>query len=92
MERYAVFKSTGNHSDVMAAVGAADILRELEPQPVNCGDRFEIRLRAGALSDDLAGTNPAFLYLPKSEKLPGKLSSRWISKPPPGGGGIPDGD
>jgi hypothetical protein len=70
MERYTVFKSTGTHSEVIAAVGAADVLRELEPQLVNCGDRFEVQLRSPAVPDDLAGTDPGFLYLPKSEKPP----------------------
>src|ERR1700691_363498 len=94
MERYTVFKSTGNHSDVIAAVGAADILRELDPQLVNCGDRFEVRLRVEALPDDLTGTDPGFLYFPKSGKLPASLSSGRIFKPrsrpggAPGNGGI----
>lgn len=80
MERYTIFKSTGNHSDVIAAVGAADILREREPQLVNCGDRFEVRLQGEALPEDLAATDPGFLYLPKSGKLPAKLSAGRIFK------------
>src|ERR1700685_3124289 len=80
MERYTVFKSTGNHSDVIAAVGAADILRELSPQLINCGDRFEVRLQAEAVPDDLAATDPGFLYLPRSGKLPAKLSAGRIYK------------
>src|ERR1700684_4411589 len=80
MERYTVFKSTGNHSDVIAAVGAADILRELNPQLINCGDRFEVRLQAEALPDDLAATDPGFLYFPKSGKPPARLSAGRIYK------------
>jgi hypothetical protein len=32
MDRYTVFKQTGTHADVLAAVGAGDVLRHLEPR------------------------------------------------------------
>jgi len=70
MERYTVFKSTGTHSDVIAAVGAADILRELEPQLVNCGDRFEVRLSVAAVPRDLTVTDRGFAIFRSRESGP----------------------
>jgi hypothetical protein len=78
MERYTVFKSTGTHADVIAAVGAADVLRLLEPRLINCGDRFEVQVQRRALPGDLVGTDPGFLFLPRSGKRPAKLPDEWI--------------
>jgi hypothetical protein len=78
MERYTLFKSTGTHSDVIAAIGAADVLRELEPRLANCGDRFEVRLAREAVPADMAATDPGFLFLPKSGKVPSAVPSERI--------------
>lgn len=39
-----VLKQTGTHAHVLAAIGAADVLRHLEPRIVEFEDRFEVRL------------------------------------------------
>jgi hypothetical protein len=63
MKIYTVFKRTGTHADALAAIGAADVLRYLEPRIVECNDRFEIRLRRKLGPSDLEGVDPGFSYL-----------------------------
>jgi hypothetical protein len=68
MDRYIVFKQTGTHADVLAAVGGADVLRHLEPRIVNFEDRFEIQIRKRLLPSDLDAVDPGFSYLLRPKK------------------------
>ena len=45
MTTYRVIKRTFTHADALAAIGAADVLRQLDPRIVEFEDRFEIQLR-----------------------------------------------
>jgi hypothetical protein len=63
MKCYTAFKQTATHADVLAAIGAADVLRHLEPRIVDLGDRFEVHLRRGLLPSDLDAVDPGFSYL-----------------------------
>jgi hypothetical protein len=63
MDRYRVLKHTGTHADVLCAVGAADVLRHLEPRMVEFEDRFEIQLRRSLRPADLEAVEPGFSYL-----------------------------
>jgi hypothetical protein len=69
MNCYTVFKRTATHADALAAIGAADVLRHLEPRIVELEDRFEIRLRKTLRAEDLASVDPGFSYLerPKND-------------------------
>ena len=73
MDRYSVFKQTGTHADVLAAVGAADVLRHLDPRIVELEDRFEIQLRRPLLPSDLNAVDPGFSYLLRPKKAPPSL-------------------
>ncbi len=68
MDRYTVFKQTGTHADVLAAIGAADVLRHLEPRLVEFADRFQIQLRRHLLPSDLDAIDPGFSYLLRPQK------------------------
>src|ERR1700733_12520931 len=68
MNRYTVFKQTGTHADVMAAVGAAGVLRHLEPRIVGFEDRFEVHLRRRLHPSDLSAVDPGFPYFLKTAK------------------------
>ena len=63
MDRYPVAKRTGTHADVLAAVGAADVLRHLDPRIVEFEDRFEVRLPRHLRPSDLDAVDPGFSYL-----------------------------
>jgi hypothetical protein len=63
MNRYTVFKQTGTHADVLAVIGAADLLRHLDPRIVEREDRFEIRFRKRLTAADLDTVEPGFSYL-----------------------------
>jgi hypothetical protein len=65
MERYTVLKRSG----AIAAVGAAVILRELEPHIADRGDRFDVRLPGPTIH--LNGSR--FRCLPNLWKPPAKL-------------------
>lgn len=52
MNCYTIFKRTGTHADTLAAIGAADVLKQLEPRIVEWEDRFEIQLRRRLLATD----------------------------------------
>jgi hypothetical protein len=67
MNDYTVFKQTGTHSDVLAAIGAADLLRHLRPRIVEFEDRFEIQLRRPLTLSDLDPIDPRFSYLSGAE-------------------------
>jgi hypothetical protein len=73
MDQYTVFKQTGTHADILAAVGAADVLRHLEPRIVELEDRFEVKLRRGLTPSDLDGVDPGFSYLLRPNKEPPSL-------------------
>ena len=68
MDRYTVFKQTGTHADVLAALGAADVLRNLEPRIVEFDDRFEVQLRRRLLPSDLDAVDPGYSYLLRPNK------------------------
>jgi hypothetical protein len=73
MDRYVIFKQTGTHADVLAAIGAADVLRHLEPRIVASEDRFEIQFRRRLLRSDLDAVDPGFSYLVRPQKTPPSL-------------------
>ena len=50
MHCYSVVKETGTHADALAAVGAADMLRQLDPRIVAFEDRFEIQFPRGLMA------------------------------------------
>jgi hypothetical protein len=68
MDRYRAFKQTATHADVLTAIGAADLLRHLDPRIVDCGDRFEVRLRRTLRRSDLTSVDPGFSYLTRPKK------------------------
>jgi hypothetical protein len=68
MNCYTIFKQTNTHADSLAAVGAADVLRHLDPRIVDLGDRFEVRLRKQLSLADLEAVEPGFSYFVKSRK------------------------
>ena len=68
MNCYTVFKRTGTHGDTLAAIGAADALKQLEPRIVELEDRFEIQLRRRLLAADLMAVDPGFCYLERPSK------------------------
>jgi hypothetical protein len=57
MNCYTIFKQTNTHADSLAAVGAADLLRHLDPRIVDLGDRFEVRLRIPGQGERDSGVN-----------------------------------
>jgi hypothetical protein len=63
MHSYSVFKQTGTHADVLAAIGAADLLREREPRILEHEDRFELQFRKRLTAADLLAVDPGFSYL-----------------------------
>jgi hypothetical protein len=79
MNCYTVFKRTATHADTLAAIGAADVLRRLEPRIVELEDRFEIRLPRRLLPSDLDGVDPGFLYLERPRKTPSGLRGERIT-------------
>lgn len=68
MDFFTVFKRTATHADVLAAIGAADLLRHLAPRIVHFEDRFEIRLRRHLRPSDLDSLEPGFSYLARPGK------------------------
>jgi hypothetical protein len=68
MDRYTVFKETGTHADVLASIGAADVLRHLEPRIIEFEDRFEVQLRRHLLPSDLDAVDPGYSYLVRPKK------------------------
>jgi hypothetical protein len=68
MDRYVTYKQTGTHADILAAIGAADVLRHLEPRIVEFEDRFEIQLPRHLHSSDLGAIEPGFSYLLRAKK------------------------
>jgi hypothetical protein len=63
MHCYTVFKRTFTHADALAAIGAADLLRHLDPRIIELEDRFEIRLHRRIHPSDLDRVGPGFSYL-----------------------------
>ena len=68
MNPYRVFKRTATHPNTLAAIGAADVLRQPDPRIVELDDRFEIRLRKPLRAPDLAAVDPGFSYLERPRK------------------------
>jgi hypothetical protein len=80
MNCYAVFKRTGTHADTLAAIGAADVLKHLEPRIVEWEDRFEIKLRRRLAAADLAAVDPGFCYLERPAKAATNSRARKITR------------
>jgi hypothetical protein len=55
-------KHTATHADTLAAIGAADMFRHLEPRIVELEDRFEIRFPRALLPSDVDAVDPGFSY------------------------------
>jgi hypothetical protein len=68
MNCYTVYKRTATHADALAAIGAADVLRRLEPRIVELEDRFEIQLARRLVATDLDAVDPGFSYLERPKK------------------------
>ena len=83
MKCYTVFKQTATHADVLAAIGAADVLRHLEPRIVDLEDRFEVHLRRGLLPSDLDAVDPGFSYLERRQKNAPRLPPERIMRTRP---------
>jgi hypothetical protein len=66
MNCYTVFKRTGTHADTLAAIGAADVLKDLKPSIVELDDRFEIQWERQLRAMDLRTIDPGFSYLEHS--------------------------
>jgi hypothetical protein len=81
MNAYTVFKRTGTHADALAAIGAADVLRHLDPRIVDSGDRFEIHLPRRLTPADLESVDPGFSYLDgAAKKRPNLPPERVVSQ------------
>jgi hypothetical protein len=80
MDRYTVFKETGTHADVLASIGAADVLRHLEPRIIEFEDRFEVQLRRHLLPSDLDAVDPGYSYLVRPKKTAPNLPPERIVK------------
>jgi hypothetical protein len=78
MQSFTVSKRTGTHADVLAAVGAADLLAEFEPALTNRSDRFEIHLKRAPTPQALALSDPGFRYLLRLSKKPPKLPASQV--------------
>src|SRR5262245_48153770 len=63
MNRYPIAKQTATHADTLAAIGAADLLRHLEPHIVEMEDCFEILLPRALRRSDIEAADPGFSYL-----------------------------
>jgi hypothetical protein len=68
VDSFLVAKRTGTHADVVAAVGAADVLSSLRPRIVDLGNDFEVRLAETAMPETLANAGPGFKFLKASPK------------------------
>jgi hypothetical protein len=68
MDRYTVIKQSGTHADALAAIGAADLLRHVNPRLLDLGDRFEVRLTRNLRPADLKAVDPGFAYLAISRR------------------------
>lgn len=75
MNCYTVFKRTGTHADTLAAIGAAGVLKQLEPRIVEREDRFEIQLQKRLLASDLMAVGPGFCYLERPKNSAEKASA-----------------
>jgi hypothetical protein len=68
MKALSIVKQTATHADSLAAIGAADLLRHLDPHIVELEDRFEIRLSRDLQRSDVDTADPGFSYLVRSGK------------------------
>lgn len=62
-------KRNGNHADVLAAVGAADLLSDMNPALIDAGSEFQVRLARAVQPGDLENVGPGFRYLKGSGAL-----------------------
>ena len=68
MDRYTVIKHNGTHADALTAIGAADVLRHVDPRILDLGDRFEVRLGRALHPTELKAVDPGLAYLVRSQK------------------------
>jgi hypothetical protein len=73
MKGYTVFKRNPSHADALAAIGAADMLRHLEPHITESAGRFDICLKRPLTPADLETVDPGFSYLERPGKKPPSL-------------------
>jgi hypothetical protein len=85
MNCYSIVKQTATHADTLAAIGAADIFRHLEPRIGELEDRFEIRFPRDLKPSDVDAVDPGFSYLMRPGHHPPDLPpERTIELPPAG--------
>jgi hypothetical protein len=76
-------KQTGTHADTLAALGAADMFRHLEPRIVELEDHFEFRFPRGLKPCDVDIVDPGFSYLLRpGKRLPNLPPERTIEISP----------
>lgn len=63
MNRSSFPKRSGNHADVLAAVGAADLLSSLDPVLIDRASAIDVQLKQDITPSDLANAAPGFKYL-----------------------------
>src|SRR5215471_8819230 len=93
MRCYSIVKQTTTHADTLAAIGAADMFRHVDPQIVELEDRFEIRFPRDLKPSDVDAVDPGFSYLVRpGKRTPNLPPERTIDLPPAGRGveGEPD--
>src|SRR5215471_2685086 len=73
MNRYSIVKQTATHADTLAAIGAADMFRHLDPRIVELEDRFEVQFPRALKSSDVDAVDPGFSYLVRPGKRPPNL-------------------
>src|SRR5579875_1706245 len=56
-------KRNGSHADVLAAVGAADLLSRLAPVLIDAGNEFRVKLSRTVQASDLDDIGPGFKFL-----------------------------
>jgi hypothetical protein len=56
-------KRNGSHADVLAALGAADLLQELSPVITDRRSQFEVELDRAVVDSDFENVGPGFKYL-----------------------------
>lgn len=83
MNCLSIVKQTATHADALAAIGAADMFRHLEPRIVELEDRFEIQFPRILKSSDVDAVDPGFSYLLRPGKRAPNLPPERIIEIPP---------
>ena len=63
MNCYSIVKQSATHADALAAIGAADMFRHVEPHIVERENRFEIQFPRDLEPSDVDAVDPGFSYL-----------------------------